>query len=110
MPPNSTKAEDSPQDLSMATLLECLIDCTKKHNDMLALLTEALLKQQKQSTTKDRYNPWGLPLPKAMDLPHFQGPLSDAEGILTHLCQLQQVLHTHTLLTPSEDMEVEEKC
>ncbi|OWT38560.1 hypothetical protein C362_03526, partial [Cryptococcus neoformans Bt1] len=56
MPPKSTKADDSPQDLSTATLLECLVDCTKKHDDMLAILTEALLKQQKQSTTKDRYN------------------------------------------------------
>ena len=103
------KADDSPQDLSTATLLECLVDRTKKHDDTLALLTEALLKQQKQSTTKDRYNPWGLPLPKATDLPRFQGPLGDADSVLTHLCRLQQVLHTHALLTPSDDVEVEEK-
>ncbi|AFR93305.1 hypothetical protein C343_01194 [Cryptococcus neoformans C23] len=44
MPPKPTKADDSPQDLSTATLLECLVDHTKKHDDMLALLTEALLK------------------------------------------------------------------
>ena len=59
---------------------------------------------------KDRYNPWGLPLPKAADLPCFQGPLSDADSVLTHLHRLQQVLCTHALLTPSDDMEVEEKC
>ena len=109
MPPKSTKADDSPQDLSTATLLECLVDRAKKHDDTLALLTEALLKQQKQSTTKDRYNPRGLPLPKAADLPRFQGPLGDADGVLTHLRRLQQVLRTHTLLTPSDDVEVEEK-
>ncbi|OXG34546.1 hypothetical protein C359_06003 [Cryptococcus neoformans Bt120] len=109
MLPKSTKANDSPQDLSTATLLECLVDRAKKHDDTLALLTEALLKQQKQSTTKGRYNPWGLPLPKAVDLPRFQGPLSDADGVLTHLCRLQQVLRTHALLTPSDDVEVEEK-
>ncbi|OWZ26192.1 hypothetical protein C347_06836 [Cryptococcus neoformans AD2-60a] len=109
MPPKSTKADDSPQDLSTATLLECLIDRAKKHDDTLALLTEALLKQQKQSTTKDRYNPQGLPLPKAADLPRFQGPLGDADGVLTHLHRLQQVLRMHALLTPSDDMEVEEK-
>ncbi|OXG75323.1 hypothetical protein C349_06038, partial [Cryptococcus neoformans var. grubii Br795] len=44
MLPKSTKADDSPQDLSTATLLECLVDRTKKHDDTLALLTEALLK------------------------------------------------------------------
>ncbi|OXG40122.1 hypothetical protein C355_06909 [Cryptococcus neoformans Th84] len=110
MLPKSTKADDSPQDLSTATLLECLVDCAKRHDDTLALLTEALLKQQKQSTTKDRYNPQDLPLPKAVDLPRFQGPLGDADGVLTHLHQLQQVLHTHALLTPSDDVEVEEKC
>ncbi|OXH44423.1 hypothetical protein J003_05920 [Cryptococcus neoformans] len=80
MPPKSMKADDSPQDLSTATLLECLVDRAKKHDDTLALLTEALLKQQKQSTTKDQYNPRGLPLPKAADLPRFQGPLGDADG------------------------------
>ncbi|OWZ45305.1 hypothetical protein C343_02551 [Cryptococcus neoformans C23] len=110
MPPKSMKADDSPQDLSMATLLECLVDHAKRHDDTLALLTEALLKQQKQLTTKDWYNRRGLSLPKATDLPCFQGPLGDADGILTHLHQLQQVLHTHTLLTPSDDVEVEEKC
>ncbi|OXG45319.1 hypothetical protein C355_05927 [Cryptococcus neoformans Th84] len=85
MPPKSMKADDSPQDLSTATLLECLVDRAKKHDDTLALLTEALLKQQKQSTTKDQYNPRGLPLPKAADLPRFQGPLGDADGVLTFL-------------------------
>ncbi|OXH02528.1 hypothetical protein J010_05982, partial [Cryptococcus neoformans] len=44
MLPKSTKADDSPQDLSTATLLECLVDCAKRHDDTLALLTEALLK------------------------------------------------------------------
>lgn len=106
MPPAPPKTrptpEDSPQDFPTATLLECLFDWAKKQDDILALLTELFLKQQKQSATKDQYKPWGLLLPKASDIPHFQSPLRDADGILTHL---QQLLWTNSLLTPSDDEE-----
>ncbi|OXG15414.1 hypothetical protein C366_04002 [Cryptococcus neoformans Tu401-1] len=57
---------------------------------------------------KDWYNPRGVPLPKASDIPHFQGPLGDADSILTHLHRLQQLLQTNGLLTPSDDEELEE--
>ncbi|OWZ37878.1 hypothetical protein C353_04505 [Cryptococcus neoformans AD1-83a] len=71
MPLKPTKGamEDSPPESSTAALLECLVGRAQKQDDTLALLTELLLKQQKQSTVKDRYNPRGLPLPKAADIP-----------------------------------------
>ncbi|OXG63173.1 hypothetical protein C351_03311, partial [Cryptococcus neoformans c8] len=82
MPLKPTKGamEDSPPESSTAALLECLVGRAQKQDDTLALLTELLLKQQKQSTVKDRYNPRGLPLPKAADIPRFQGPLGDADN------------------------------
>ncbi|OXG63175.1 hypothetical protein C351_03310, partial [Cryptococcus neoformans c8] len=109
MPPKPTKEvmEDSPPESSTAALLECLVGRAQKQDDTLALLTELLLKQQKQSTVKDRYNPRGLPLPKAADIPRFQGPLGDADSVLTHLRRLQQLLRTNGLLTPSDDEELE---
>ncbi|OXM77890.1 hypothetical protein C364_04477, partial [Cryptococcus neoformans Bt63] len=109
MPPKPTKEvmEDSPPESSTAALLECLVGRAQKQDDTLALLTELLLKQQKQSTVKDRYNPRGLPLPKASDIPRFQGPLGDADSVLTHLRRLQQLLRTNSLLTPSDDEELE---
>lgn len=65
MPPKTKPVlEDSPentddyaQEPSTATLLECLIDHTHKHDDMLALLAELLGKQQKQLVLKDKYTP-----------------------------------------------------
>ncbi|OXH01337.1 hypothetical protein J010_06274 [Cryptococcus neoformans] len=99
--------EDSPPESSTAALLECLVGHAQKQDDTLALLTELLLKQQKQSTVKDWYNPRGLPLPKAADIPRFQGPLGDADSVLTHLRRLQQLLQTNGLLTPSDDEELE---
>lgn len=81
--------------------------CPEAGQHTCTLLTELLLKQQKQSTVKDQYNPWGLPLPKASDIPHFQGPLGDADSIVTHLHRLQQLLQTNGLLTPSDDEELE---
>ena len=109
MPPKPTKGamEDSPPESSTAALLECLVGHAQKQDDTLALLTELLLKQQKQSTVKDWYNPRGLPLPKAADIPRFQGPLGDADSVLTHLRRLQQLLRTNSLLTPSDDEELE---
>ncbi|OXG11132.1 hypothetical protein C366_06171 [Cryptococcus neoformans Tu401-1] len=109
MPPKPTKGamEDSPPESPTAALLECLVGRAQKQDDTLALLTELLLKQQKQSMVKDRYNPRGLPLPKASDIPCFQGPLGDADSVLTHLRRLQQLLRTNGLLTPSDDEELE---
>ncbi|OXG22854.1 hypothetical protein C367_03780 [Cryptococcus neoformans Ze90-1] len=109
MPPKPTKGamEDSPPESSTAVLLECLVGHAQKQDDTLALLTELLLKQQKQSMVKDWYNPQGVPLPKASDIPCFQGPLGDADSILTHLHRLQQLLRTNSLLTPSDDEELE---
>ncbi|KAE8541723.1 hypothetical protein D1P53_001895 [Cryptococcus gattii VGV] len=117
MPPKTKPVlEDSPennddhaQESSTAILLERLIDHTTKHDDMLALLTELLGKQQKQSLSKDTYTPWGIPLPKASDIPRFLGPLSDADKVLTHLCRLQQVLCLHSLLTQLDDVDMEEQ-
>lgn len=48
-------------------------------------------------------------LPKASDIPCFEGPLGDVDHALTHLHRLQQVLRMHGLLTPSDDEEVEER-
>lgn len=109
MPPKPTKGavEDSPSESPTAALLECLVGRAQKQDDTLALLTELLLKQQKQSTVKDRYNPRGLPLPKPSDIPRFQGPLGNADSVLTHLRRLQQLLRTNGLLTPSDDEELE---
>lgn len=112
MAPKITKTppEHSPQDhnstaqgASTNTLLEHLVNCTKQHNNTLALLAELLAQQTKQSTLTDRYTPQGIPTPKASGIPWFVGPLSDADSALTHLHWLQQVLHTHSLLTPSAD-------
>ncbi|KAE8541146.1 hypothetical protein D1P53_002501 [Cryptococcus gattii VGV] len=116
MPPKTKPVlEDSPennddhaQESSTAILLERLIDHTTKHDDTLALLTELLGKQQKQSLSKDIYTPQGIPLPKASDIPGFLGPLSDADKVLTHLHHLQQVLCLHGLLTQLDDVDMEE--
>ncbi|EAL17162.1 hypothetical protein CNBN2080 [Cryptococcus deneoformans B-3501A] len=109
MPPKPTKGavEDSPSESPTAALLECLVGRAQKQDNTLSLLTELLLKQQKQSTVKDRYNPRGLPLPKPSDIPRFQGPLGNADSVLTHLRRLQQLLRTNSLLTPSDDEELE---
>ncbi|KAE8538591.1 hypothetical protein D1P53_004953 [Cryptococcus gattii VGV] len=117
MPPKAKPVlEDSPennddhaQESSTAILLEWLIDHITKHDDTLALLTELLGKQQKQSLSKDTYTPQGIPLPKASDIPHFLGPLSDADKVLTHLRHLQQVLHLHGLLMQLDDADMEER-
>lgn len=105
--PTKGAMEDSPPETSTAALLECLVGCAQKQDDTLAFLTELLLKQQKQSMVEDQYNPWGLPLPKASDIPHFQGPLGDADSVLTHLHHLQQLLQTNGLFTPSDDEGLE---
>lgn len=105
--PTKGAMEDSPPETSTAALLECLVGCAQKQDDTLAFLTELLLKQQKQSMVEDQYNPWGLPLPKASDIPHFQGPLGDADSVLTHLHHLQQLLQINGLSTPSDDEGLE---
>ncbi|OXH02362.1 hypothetical protein C369_06386 [Cryptococcus neoformans A5-35-17] len=93
MPPKPTKEvmEDSPPESSTAALLECLVGHAQKQDDTLALLTELLLKQQKQSTVKDRYNPRGLLYPRPQIFPVFRVPW----GMQT------------ALLTPSDDEELE---
>ncbi|KAE8539275.1 hypothetical protein D1P53_004373 [Cryptococcus gattii VGV] len=101
--------DDHAQESSTAILLERLINHTTKHDDTLALLTELLGKQQKQSLSKDTYTPWGIPLPKASDIPRFLGPLGDADKVLTHLHCLQQVLHLHGLLMQLDDADMEER-
>nr|KIR45281.1 hypothetical protein I312_05320 [Cryptococcus bacillisporus CA1280] len=92
-----------------ALLLERLVDHAKQQDDMLALLAELLAKQTKQSAFKECHMPWGIPLPKATDIPCFQGPLSDADSVLTHLCSLQQLFQSHALLTPMDNEEMEEQ-
>lgn len=101
--------DDHAQEPSTAILLKWLIDHTAKHDDMLALLTELLGQQQKQLLSKDTYTPWGIPLPKASDIPCFLGPLSDTDKVLTHLHCLQQVLHLHGLLTQLDNVDMEEQ-
>ncbi|KIR68335.1 hypothetical protein I314_00753 [Cryptococcus bacillisporus CA1873] len=76
---------------------------------MLALLAELLAKQTKQSAFQERYMPQGIPHPKATNIPHFRGPLGDADSVLTHLRSLQQLLQSHALLTPMDDKEMEER-
>lgn len=105
--PTKGAVEDPPPESPTAALLECLVGRAQKQDDTLALLTELLLKQQKQSTVRDQYNLRGLPLPKASDIPCFQGPLGNADSVLTHLRHLQQLLRTNGLLTPSDDEELE---
>lgn len=100
--PKSTP--DSPTEL-----LAHLVDRVQQQDDTLALLTELLARQNKTSAIKERYTPWGIPLPKASDIPCFESPLGDADHVLAHLHRLQQVLRMHGLLTPSDDEEVEER-
>ena len=52
------------------------------------------------SLLQECYTPRGILLPKASDIPHFEGPLGDVDHALTHLRRLQQVLRMHGLLTP----------